>query len=197
MNKSEKIVALAQALSKAQAEMPAVKMNATNPFLKNKYADLGAVIEASRKPLAAHGLAIVQTPISDGDKIGVTTLLTHESGEWLEDTIMLDVGDEKGKSRAQVAGSIITYLRRYSLSAFLNLYADEDTDGHAQVKPAQSAPVTPPTLEESQAMKTSDGKTYGELSREQLEKIAHTEAAPAVKRSAARVIIAQLIKEGK
>lgn len=130
MNKSASITKLAEALAKAQAEMPVVKMNATNPFLKNKFADLGAVIDASRPTLAKHGLSLSQFPTSDGDKIGVTNVLMHSSGEWLEDTVYLSLSDEKGKSAAQVAGSVITYLRRYSWAAMLGLYADEDTDGH-------------------------------------------------------------------
>ena len=77
MNKSSTTQAIFPALALAQGEMPAVKMNSQNPFLKNKYADLGAVIETSRQILAKHGLAIIQTPVSDGDKIGVTTMLIH------------------------------------------------------------------------------------------------------------------------
>lgn len=138
MNKSQTIASIAPALAKAQAEMPVVKMNATNPFLKNKYADLGAVIEASRPILAKHGLAIIQTPVSEGDKIGVTTMLTHESGEWLEDTIFINSTNSKGLSDAQNAGVVISYLRRYSWSSFLGLYADEDNDGH-QPKPQGKA----------------------------------------------------------
>jgi hypothetical protein len=54
--------------------------------------------------------------------------------------------DEKGKSAAQVAGSIITYLRRYALAAALGIYADEDTDGHlAQPRPQAQPEPQPPT----------------------------------------------------
>ena len=131
MNKSTTIGKLSSALSKAQAEMPVVKMNAQNPFLKNKYADLGAVIETSRPILAKYELAITQFPASDGDKIGVTTCLTHSSGEWIEDTIFINSTDSKGLSVAQSAGVVISYLRRYAWAAVLGLYADEDTDGHS------------------------------------------------------------------
>ena len=43
------------------------------------------------------------------------------------------MGTEKGKSSAQVAGSVITYLRRYSWVSILGLYAEEDTDGTSRV----------------------------------------------------------------
>ncbi len=130
MNKSDSIQNLSQALAKAQAEMPVVKMNAANPFLKNKYADLGAVIETSRPVLAKFGLSIAQFPTSEADRIGVTSVLMHESGEFLEEAIFIPASDAKGLSVAQSAGVVISYLRRYSWASMLGLYADEDTDGH-------------------------------------------------------------------
>lgn len=138
MNKSQTIGKISIALSKAQAEMPEVKKNAQNPFLKNKYADLGAVIETSRPVLAKYELAVTQFPVSDGDKIGVTTLLAHSSGEWLEDTILISATDAKGLSFAQSAGVVISYLRRYAWASVLGMYADEDTDGN---HPKSSEPV--------------------------------------------------------
>jgi len=65
MNKSESITHLATALARAQAEMPVAVFDATNPFLKSKYASLGAVIQASRPILAKHKLSLVQFPISE------------------------------------------------------------------------------------------------------------------------------------
>ena len=64
MTRSESITHLATALAKAQAEMPVAVFDATNPFLKSKYASLGAVIQASRPILAKHKLSLVQFPIS-------------------------------------------------------------------------------------------------------------------------------------
>ena len=137
MNKSETLTELAKALNKAQAELKPAEMNKTNPFLKNRYADLGSVLEAARPVLKKNGLSIAQFPASDDSRIGLTTILMHVSGEWLEETMMLPVEQEKGKSGAQVAGSIISYLRRYGLSAVLGIYADEDADGNAP-KPTKS-----------------------------------------------------------
>jgi hypothetical protein len=203
MNKSASIAKLAPALAKAQAEMPVVKMNAQNPFLKNKYADLGAVIETSRPILSKHGLAITQTPVSDGDKIGITTMLIHESGEWLEDTIFITSANNKGLSDAQNAGVVISYLRRYSWSSILGLYADEDNDGN-HPKPASSGAVAqsgkspvkvPMKLDEAKRYKDSNGELYTDKSIEQLQKIANSEAAPEDKKNAARLLIAE--KEGK
>ena len=158
MQKSESIKAISKALSSALGEMPVVKMDAQNPFLKNKYATLGAVIETSRPVLAKYELAIIQSPVSTEDKIGITTLLTHSSGEWLEDTIYISTTESKGLSSAQNAGVVISYLRRYSLQAFLNMYADEDTDAHKPAEPAKKEPT-------EQERKTKGMAAFSELKK--------------------------------
>ena len=145
MNKSESITNLATALAKAQAEMPVAVFDATNPFLKSKYASLGAVIQASRPILEKHKLSLVQFPISDATSIGVESILTHESGEFVAERILIPLTEEKGKSKVQSAGSTLTYLRRYSWASILGMYSDEDSDGVA-VPPANAAfqPKPPP-----------------------------------------------------
>ncbi len=55
--KSESIANLAKALSQAQEEVPAVTFDATNEFLHNRYASLGAVIEVLRPVLKKNGLS--------------------------------------------------------------------------------------------------------------------------------------------
>lgn len=121
---------LNKALAAAQGEMPVVLFDTKNPFLKNRFASLGAVISTSKPILSKHGLSVEQMPLSEGDHIGVRTTLRHASGESTCGVISLPITEEKGKSRAQVAGSIITYLRRYAWSSVVGLYADEDTDGN-------------------------------------------------------------------
>jgi hypothetical protein len=157
MSQSETINELATALALAQAKMPPARFNQTNPFLHSEYADLGAVIEASRAVLADNGLAVSQLVIGGDGSVGVETILMHKSGQWIASAISLPTGDEKGKSQAQVAGSIISYLRRYSLASMLGIYADKDDDGNkpaAKVeqpaptkKPAPANPLAPPALE--------------------------------------------------
>ena len=144
MNKSESITNLATALAKAQAEMPVAVFDATNPFLKSKYASLGAVIQASRPILEKHKLSLVQFPISDATSIGVESILTHESGEFVAERILIPLTEEKGKSKVQSAGSTLTYLRRYSWASILGMYSDEDSDGVA-VPPANAAFQPKPT----------------------------------------------------
>ena len=143
MNTSESIVNICEALVEAQAKMPSVKMNKTNPFLHNKYADLGAIIETSQPILAKNGLAISQICMTRDGYVGVETVLLHKTGEWISSYMELPTADEKGKSQAQVAGSIITYIRRYSLAAILGMYSDEDGDGNSPPASKQPKVVKP------------------------------------------------------
>ena len=140
MDRSESIKELATALSKAQAEMPGVKMDAENPFFKSTYATLGAVISTARPVLGKHGLSIVQAAENDVRGIGVETILMHISGEFIKSELFVPLVG--GKNQIQEAGKAITYLRRYALSSMLNMYADEDADGE---------PPKPKTLAEKEA----------------------------------------------
>ena len=162
MKKSESITKLSAALTIAQAKMPSAKMNAVNPFLKNKYADLGSVIDCAKETLAANGLSIAQFPTGEGETIGVETILMHSSGEWISNTIHLPLGTEKGKSEAQVAGSIISYLRRYSYASVLGIYSDEDSDGNEPVKrttPTKTEPQTTDIKSDSKVTRPMDAET--------------------------------------
>jgi len=181
IGRSESIKNLALALHKAQEEMGRVNFDAVNPFLKNQYATLGAIIESSKPVLIKNGLSVSQPVISDNGNIGITTILMHISGEYIESTATISVEDQKGLSLAQAAGAIITYLRRYSLAAILNLYADEDTDANKnnQVREHQkeethiAKPSAPMTINSAMKVKNSEGAEYGTLDNQKLSLMAN------------------------
>jgi len=127
MKTSEQINELAAALAQAQGMMGNAVMNRINPHFKSKYADLAAIFDASRKPLSANGLAIVQT-IENGV---LHTRLLHTSGQWIASEHPLPMS-----GRPQEIGSALTYARRYSLSALIGIAADEDDDANAAEKRA-------------------------------------------------------------
>ena len=200
MNKSESIQNLAAALSKAQAELPAIKFDSVNPFLKNGYASLGAVIAGGRPVLAKNGLAVTQLTFGEDGVVGVETMLLHSSGEWISDRVSMQVGEERGKSSAQVAGSIVTYLRRYALASILGIYADEDGDGNepkpAELKAREEKPKAKAvsdsetmTIEDACKTTTSQNKQYGSMSIDGLKamlsamhkKLANNEMTPVEK----------------
>src|SRR3989304_7421272 len=109
MKTSENISNLTTALAAAQAKMKPAKMNAFNPFLKNKYADLGSIVDVIQSLLAEQGLSYVQMPsMTDGERIGIalTTRLMHNRGEWLEQTFFMPMpAPESGKRPMKVPGS--------------------------------------------------------------------------------------------
>tara|TARA_R110000803_G_scaffold53369_3_gene109566 strand:- start:1920 stop:2423 length:504 start_codon:yes stop_codon:yes gene_type:complete len=129
MNKSDSIKNLAVAMCSAQAEMGGAAKGAANPFFKSKYADLSSVVQAIKEPFANHGLSYVQFPIEDGGRVGIETILMHESGEWLSNSFTVQLT----KQDAQGAGSAITYCRRYGLQAVAGI-PSEDDDGNAASK---------------------------------------------------------------
>ena len=133
MNKSESIKELATALNMAQAEMSGAKKGAINRAFGegSKYADLGAVIDAVKQPFADNGLSYSQFPVYRDGLVGVTTLLMHTSGEWVESELVLPLT----KPTPQSGGSAITYARRYALQSIAGIPAEDD-DGNEASKPA-------------------------------------------------------------
>ena len=126
---SEQISELAKALCKVQAEVSGAKKGSTNPFFKSKYADLASIIEASKTSLAKHGLAVTQWfSESNENTCRVCTTLMHESGQFI--TSHLDI--PLVKKDPQAMGSAITYGRRYSLAAILNM-AQIDDDAESSI----------------------------------------------------------------
>ena len=128
MNKSESIAALSKALVKAQGEVENASKSSVNPHFKSKYADLAEVLNTVRPVFCSNGLAFVQMPSFEGGVASVETLLTHDSGEWISNVASAPVT----KQDAQGVGSAITYLRRYSLTAFAGI-AQEDDDANASI----------------------------------------------------------------
>jgi hypothetical protein len=137
MKTSEQINELAAALCAAQGEMKPAPMSGRNNILNNHYSTLNDIIEVARPVLAKHGLSYVQFPKSPEDLtwafVGLATRLMHVSGQWMEDEVYFPIGDgNRGVTSVQVAGSTITYMRRYAVAAMLGIVADEDTDGNGQ-----------------------------------------------------------------
>lgn len=132
---------LAAALVEAQTKFDAIPKTASNPFFKSKYADLATVVAAAQPVLTVTGLAVSQFPtITPNGEPGLTTILLHKSGQYIESTMPLLAAPNKGgEVTPQEQGSAITYARRYAFMAVLGLVADEDDDGNAASK--SKAPV--------------------------------------------------------
>ena len=128
MRKSDSIVELSKALAKFQEEVKQPLKDKNNPFFKSKYVPLENVVEAITDVAPKNGLSFVQWALNDENgRVGVATMLMHESGEWIEfDAVHM----KADKETAQGAGALITYLKRYSLSAVFGITSDQDDDGN-------------------------------------------------------------------
>lgn len=139
MKTSEKTTGIVKALIQVQKEVKQVGKDRENPFASSTYATLDNILEEVKPKLNEHGILLSQEPhVHEQEngvtQVGVTTRLLHESGEWLEFEPLM-MGLEKGSkmNMAQSAGSIITYAKRYSISAILGISTGDDTDGvHGQ-----------------------------------------------------------------
>ena len=128
MNKSESIAELSKAMAKFHQEVEQPMKDRDNPFFKSKYVPLENVVEAINNCAPKHGLAFTQWATNDATgRVGVATLLMHESGEYIEfDPVFMNAD----KNTAQGAGALISYLKRYSLSAVFGITSDQDDDAN-------------------------------------------------------------------
>lgn len=130
--RSPEINELCLALSKAQGEFEIASKNQLNVkrnFNSEKYADLTAVVNASRPALAKYGLSVVQAinESPSGANYLYTTLM-HASGQWIESVIKLVPSEDDIDA---VESNIIT-MRRHAYSSLIGvIIADEDDDGAA------------------------------------------------------------------
>jgi len=116
--------ALAKALSTFRIKIESVKKDANNPFFKSKYADLPSILEAIKLPLIESGLALTHNAINTewGYSL-VSTLIEIESWELISSEFPIF------GTKPQEIGSSITYARRYSTLALLDI-PTEDDDGN-------------------------------------------------------------------
>ena len=126
---STKHTSLAAALAAAQGEMLNPHKNSKNPHFRSTHADLESVRDAAIPVLSKHGIALIQKIEGDGSTVSVNTVLLGYDSTLDCGTISLPLGGTK--NLGQAAGSAVSYLRRYSISAICGLASTEDDDGNA------------------------------------------------------------------
>jgi ERF superfamily protein len=127
---------LLEAMLAFSTEAPKLRKDATNPHFRSKYTPLDTIVEQVAPLLQKHQLVWTTLPVNGEHGPALFYRLSHvPSGETLDGTMPLLLG----KNDSQGLGSAITYARRYSLCAVLNLVGDEDDDGHAASSPASSS----------------------------------------------------------
>ena len=198
MNKSESIKNLAVALSKFQSEVENPKNTADNPFYHSKYAPLQDVLNTVRPLLSKHGLSVIQSPAGDGQSVSITTMLLHESGEWIEfEPLVL----KAEKITPQGAGSAITYGRRYALSAVLGISSEDDDDGNSLEKTQQNSgqkkQLTEKQVKRLYAIANSAGFSTADVKKVLMKDYNKTQAADLTKEEYDEICERLQKKEGK
>lgn len=153
-----------------------------------KYATLDSLIDMLREVLPKHGLWFTQIPTRSEEESVLTTRVFHESGEWLEDSILMTDTELQGKANdTQKLGASITYFRRYVLSSIFGVSADEDVDGNlaSKERPQQARP--------QQTAQKIDSKTY--LKKEIRERIDQGATEDSVLEDFANILGTNIIKQ--
>lgn len=129
MKHSDKLDLLFKALTTFRKQVKQPVKSADNPFFKSKYVDIDGVVKAIDDGCKETGLSFVQETVSEpGDKgVSVTTIITHESGQFIE---LGSLSLPADKQNPQGFGSALTYAKRYSLSAAFGITSDIDDDAN-------------------------------------------------------------------
>ncbi len=127
MNQSENLEELFKALDSFHEKTNLVKASKENPFFKSKYADYNTIVSSTKADLMANNLRIKQLLTNLDGQTAIYTRLTHlTSGQFLADIspVVHKLTDPQSQ------GSGITYMKRYSYVAMLDLLVDADDDGN-------------------------------------------------------------------
>jgi hypothetical protein len=132
LSRSPQINEIALALSKFQGEV-------LNPTKGKKgynymYADLASVLEVTRPILAKNELSVIQMPCTNTEtgQVEVETILTHSSGQFFINKLVIPIPAGQKTSMAQNIGSAISYARRYAYASMLGI-AQDDNDAVTQI----------------------------------------------------------------
>lgn len=116
-----------QALSDLQNSITKVVKNTDNPYYKSKYADLNALFEQVKPLITDKGFVLIQVVRGSQLHTELAHLATGES-------ISGDMDLLTAKPDMQQLGSAVTYARRYSLIALLNIETVDDDGNTASGK---------------------------------------------------------------
>lgn len=137
------------AFARMQAELPIIEKRGIiktneriagqktgNQIAMSKYALWEDIVEKIRPILQQHGFALsfrIDQPAPD--RVAVTGILMHEAGHSESTTFALPIDMSGAKNNVQGWASSVSYAKRYTACALLNIAArDEDDDGHAAGK---------------------------------------------------------------
>ena len=192
MNLENANAALFAAIAQAQGEVENATKSATNPHFKSRYADLAEVLNTVRPTFARHGLAIIQSVSTEQQLVTVATTIAHKEGGFVTSSLSCPAPT----SKIQDLGSMVTYLRRYSVAAMTCISQEDDDGNAASQRPAKAStePQKPsPTQALTEAATVAQGGTealkawFGGLTKSEREAIAASPEWTTIKAAAGKV----------
>jgi hypothetical protein len=154
---------LFKAIADFQQEVPTIHKGTKG--YGYSYADLPTIFEKINPLLKKHGLGFMQNLQSEEGVNYLETIIFHvESGESINNMVMIPEVTLKGMNDFQAFGSGVTYFRRYALSSALGLVTDVDNDASGeQIKKVKKAGLT-----DSQFNKAVQAIADGTYTKEEL-----------------------------
>lgn len=144
-------VAFDAAFAAMQEELPEVVEKGEIKIVKDgkqvgkaqPYAKFEDILAAVRPILARHGFGVRFNIQDEQQFIRVTCILSHREGHREETSKLLPKDNSGSKNAVQAEGSSVSYGKRYTMNAILNIATrDEDDDGNAAVPPPASPLIT-------------------------------------------------------
>lgn len=176
----------AEALAEMQDELPSIgeRGSAAGRYTYALWEDINAAIKPVMK---RHGFALTfRTDFSSG--IAVTGVLTHRAGHKIETTIVLPADTSGNKPAVQAVASSVSYGKRYTAGALLNLTSHgEDDDAYAACVEYINQEQVDTLREWMLSVEANEGKFLAYLKVKSLEEIpakAYTTALNALKSKA-------------
>lgn len=128
--------AYAADLARMQPDLPIITerggIRDRNGNVQSTYALWEDINEAIKPVLAKHGFALSFRTGQGEGRITVTGVLSHREGHSEETTMHLPIDTSGSKNSVQAVGSSISYGKRYTAGALLNITSrGEDDDGKA------------------------------------------------------------------
>lgn len=122
-------------------DIPKIEKDGTNPHFKSKYTTLDEIFNKLKEPMRKHEVRVYHNVSSEVLEnnwllIKVTPVFCCKTGDTIEGESFQCLAIA---NQIQNNGSIITYAKRYTISAFLGISADEDDDGNSGMETTKAA----------------------------------------------------------
>lgn len=141
--------AFASDFAAMQSELPRIARNGTIEIKKDgrliqstPFAKLEDINDGVRPTLQKYGFGVSFTIEQAESLITVTAKLLHRLGHSEKTSISLPIDTSGSKNNVQSNGSTVSYGKRYSLCALLNISTGDDTDGHLPPPKQESIYIT-------------------------------------------------------